>query len=109
MTWSLPTLFIGCLLGSCTHAGSERRGLTIIATQETDQSCNLTIDGRRFTLSRDDADLEAFLKSYPDKRTPVIIQGDVETPWRCIGGVIFTMQMLGFPAVHFMTQPDERP
>ena len=105
----LLPFFIACLLSSCMHARSERRGLTVLANQAADQSCTLTIDDRTFTAPRDDAELEALLKNYPDKRTPVIVEGRVDTPWRCIGGVIFKMQMLGFPAVHFTSQPEPRP
>ncbi len=36
----------------------------------------------------------------------VHIRGDINTPYRCIGGVIYTMQMAGFPKVGFISQPD---
>lgn len=36
----------------------------------------------------------------------VHIRGDINTPWRCIGGTIYTMQMAGFPKVGFISQPD---
>ncbi len=36
----------------------------------------------------------------------VHIRGDVNTPYRCIGGTIYTMQMAGFPKVGFISQPD---
>lgn len=34
------------------------------------------------------------------------IRSDVRTPWRCIGGVIYTMQRAGFPKVGFISQPE---
>jgi biopolymer transport protein ExbD len=33
------------------------------------------------------------------------IRGDVNTPYRCIGGVIFTMQRAGFSRVGFISEP----
>jgi biopolymer transport protein ExbD len=36
----------------------------------------------------------------------VHIRGDVNTPYRCIGGAIFTMQMAGFVKVGFISEPE---
>ncbi|MEA2999999.1 MAG: biopolymer transport protein ExbD [Sphingomonadales bacterium] len=33
------------------------------------------------------------------------IRGDINTPYRCIGGAIFTMQMAGFARVGFISEP----
>ena len=33
------------------------------------------------------------------------IRGDVDTPWRCIGGAIYNMQMAGFAKVGFISEP----
>ena len=35
----------------------------------------------------------------------VHIRGDVDTPWHCIGGTIYTMQRAGFIKVGFISQP----
>ncbi|WP_414901986.1 ExbD/TolR family protein [Sphingomonas flavalba] len=35
----------------------------------------------------------------------VHIRGDVNTPYRCIGGTIFTMQRAGFARVGFISEP----
>ncbi|MGD9811672.1 MAG: ExbD/TolR family protein [Sphingobium sp.] len=42
----------------------------------------------------------------PEDLPEVHIRGDINTPWRCIGGTIYTMQMAGFPKVGFISQPD---
>ena len=34
------------------------------------------------------------------------IRGDVSTPFRCIGGAMFTMQRAGFQRVGFISEPD---
>jgi biopolymer transport protein ExbD len=41
----------------------------------------------------------------PDDIPEVHIRGDVNTPYRCIGGTIYTMQMAGFPKVGFISEP----
>ena len=33
------------------------------------------------------------------------IRGDINTPYRCIGGTVFTMQRAGFARVGFISQP----
>lgn len=33
------------------------------------------------------------------------IRGDVDTPYRCIGGAIFTMQRAGFARIGFISEP----
>ena len=33
------------------------------------------------------------------------IRGDVNTPYRCVGGAIYTMQMAGFAKVGFISEP----
>ncbi len=42
----------------------------------------------------------------PDLELPEVhIRGDVNTPYRCIGGAIYTMQMAGFQRVGFISEP----
>jgi len=36
----------------------------------------------------------------------VHIRGDVNTPWRCVGGAIFTMQRAGYSRVGFISEPE---
>ena len=45
---------------------------------------------------------KAKIKPQPE----VHIRGDINTPWRCVAGTIFTMQLAGFPKVGFISQPD---
>ena len=42
----------------------------------------------------------------PEDMPEVHIRGDVNTPYRCIGGTIFTMQMAGFVKVGFISEPE---
>jgi biopolymer transport protein ExbD len=41
----------------------------------------------------------------PDTLPEVHIRGDVNTPYRCIGGAIYTMQRAGFARVGFISEP----
>ncbi|WP_375420348.1 ExbD/TolR family protein [uncultured Sphingomonas sp.] len=42
----------------------------------------------------------------PDLELPEAhIRGDINTPYRCVGGTIYTMQMAGFAKVGFISEP----
>ena len=42
----------------------------------------------------------------PDLELPEAhVRGDVNVPWRCVGGAIYTMQMAGFAKVGFISEP----
>ena len=43
-----------------------------------------------------------------EEPTEVHIRGDVNTPYRCIGGAVFTMNRAGFQRVGFISQPAPR-
>jgi biopolymer transport protein ExbD len=42
----------------------------------------------------------------PEDLPEVHIRGDINTPYRCIGGTIFTMQRAGYPKVGFISEPE---
>jgi len=42
----------------------------------------------------------------PDNLPEAHIRGDINTPYRCIGGAIFTMQRAGFARVGFISEPE---
>jgi biopolymer transport protein ExbD len=41
-----------------------------------------------------------------DELPEVHIRGDVNTPYRCIGGAVYTMQRAGFARVGFISEPN---
>ncbi|CAM8624681.1 MULTISPECIES: ExbD/TolR family protein [Sphingobium] len=64
-------------------------------------------------LDRAVAKLEADIKKVggvenmtPEDLPEVHIRGDINTPYRCIGGTIYTMQRAGFPKVGFISEPE---
>ncbi|APR52303.1 biopolymer transporter ExbD [Sphingomonas koreensis] len=61
-------------------------------------------------LKKSSDKLKAVVDRLGDNITPedipeVHIRGDVNAPYRCIGGVIYTMQSAGFVKVGFISQP----
>jgi len=42
----------------------------------------------------------------PEDLPEAHIRADIDTPYRCIGGTIFTMQRAGYPRVGFISEPD---
>ncbi len=42
----------------------------------------------------------------PEELPEAHIRGDVNTPYRCIGGAVFSMQMAGFVRVGFISSPN---
>jgi len=45
------------------------------------------------------------LKTNPEKVPQVHIRGDINTPWRCIAGAIYNVQISGYPTVGFISNP----
>jgi len=51
-------------------------------------------------------ELKGGLQNFtPEDMPEAHIRGDVNTPYRCIGGTIYTMQMAGFARVGFISEP----
>lgn len=82
-----------------------------------DGSCevywNLTRVDSKDLLDRAVAKLKADIEKAggvanmnPEDLPEVHIRGDINTPYRCIGGTIFTMQLAGYPKVGFISQPE---
>ncbi len=45
------------------------------------------------------------LRANPEKIPQVHIRGDINAPWRCIAGVIYNVQISGYPTVGFISNP----
>ena len=45
------------------------------------------------------------LTSNPDLIPQVHIRADVNTPWRCVAGTIYNIQLAGYPTVGFISNP----
>ncbi|HVR89727.1 MAG TPA: biopolymer transporter ExbD [Novosphingobium sp.] len=47
----------------------------------------------------------AALKDNPELIPQVHVRADVVAPWRCVAGVIYNVQISGYPTVAFITNP----
>jgi biopolymer transport protein ExbD len=79
--------------------------------------CEVYWDLQRMTadtlLDRAASTLETYVRSVggaqnitEDNIPEVHIRGDINTPYRCIGGAIFVMQRAGYPRIGFISQPE---
>jgi biopolymer transport protein ExbD len=79
--------------------------------------CEVYWDLQRMTaetlLDRGASTLETYIRSVggaqnitEDNMPEVHIRGDINTPYRCIGAAIFTMQRAGYPRIGFISEPD---
>lgn len=97
-----------------TTTKPENVSLTVRAV---DGNCevywNLTKVSAGDLLSRAVAKLEDDIEKVggvenmtPEDLPEAHIRADIDTPYRCIGGTIFTMQRAGYPRVGFISEPD---
>jgi biopolymer transport protein ExbD len=47
------------------------------------------------------------LMANPEKVPQVHIRADVNTPWKCVAGAIYNVQISGYPTVGFISNPQE--
>jgi biopolymer transport protein ExbD len=98
-----------------TTTKPENVSLSVVSAP--DGSCavywNLTRVSSDDLLNRAVAKLEADIKKAggvenmtPEDLPEVHIRGDINVPYRCIGGTIYTMQRAGFPKVGFISEPE---
>ena len=96
---------------------TKPENVSLSITTGADGSCavywNMTKVNSEDLLNRAVAKLEADIKKAggvenltPEDLPEVHIRGDINTPYRCIGGTIYTMQRAGYPKVGFISEPD---
>ena len=96
---------------------TKPENVSLSVTTASDGSCavywNMTKGDSSDLLNRAVAKLEADIKKAggvenmtPEDLPVVHIRGDINTPYRCIGGTIYTMQRAGFPKVGFISEPE---
>lgn len=96
---------------------TKPENVSLSVTTADDGSCavywNTTRVDASELLNRGVAKLEADIKKAggvenmaPEDLPEVHIRGDINTPYRCIGGTIYTMQRAGFPKVGFISEPE---
>lgn len=96
---------------------TKPENVSLSVTQASDGKCAVFWGMAPVTsselLDRAVAKLEADIKKAggvenltPEDLPEVHIRGDINTPYRCIGGTIYTMQRAGFPKVGFISEPE---
>jgi biopolymer transport protein ExbD len=81
---------------SCLCACAQTAPLNVAATGRG-HACSLRVNG--VEVSRDALDLNRLRSAAATHRNRAVIDTDQETPYRCIGGVIFDLQRAGFQVV----------
>jgi biopolymer transport protein ExbD len=90
--------------------------LTIRGNASNAAACEVywgkTLVDSRELLSRGQTKLEKLLEdiggpqNITEENFPEVhIRGDINTPYQCIGGVIYTMQFAGFQKIGFLSEP----
>lgn len=94
--------------GPSSIAGTRQQlqQLTIKIENHTDGGCLATLDGKTFDVHDDDA-LNAALAPYQPHKVEVHLIGDMNVPYRCIGGLIYALQRWGADKVGFIAKPPE--
>lgn len=64
----------------------------------------IEVAGRKITIPAEDDD-KALRSALPDLGRSVTITNNAAVPWRCIGGLIFKLQMIGYRRVGFISEP----
>ena len=96
---------------------TKPENVSLSVTAASDGSCavfwGMTPVNSSELLDRAVAKLEADIKKAggvenmtPEDLPEVHIRGDINVPYRCIGGTIYTMQRAGFPKVGFISEPE---
>ena len=95
---------------------TKPENVSLSVTAMPDGSCgvfwNMTKVDSSDLLNRAVAKLEADIKKVGGVENMTVedlpevhIRGDINVPYRCIGGTIYTMQRAGFPKVGFISEP----
>lgn len=73
-----------------------------VIVRSTASSCTSEVDGRKVTTDQ-------LLRIARDKaksgRRPLIVSDMADTPYRCVGGVIYALQVAGFKDIGFAAEP----
>ncbi|MDT0576745.1 biopolymer transporter ExbD [Croceicoccus sp. F390] len=94
--------------GEPNYAGATRSGecrvyfnnITPVNSEELQQQAFERLD----SIIQREGGPEAIAED-PEKIPQVHIRGDVDTPWRCVAGAIYQIQLAGYPTVGFISNP----
>ncbi|MGV3478581.1 MAG: ExbD/TolR family protein [Sphingobium sp.] len=89
-------------LAGCASAPPPATAAFVVAVGMNGESCWIRADGRAVTAN---ALLPIARREAGRGRAARIEADDESTPYRCVGGVIVTLQMAGFKTMGFTAEP----
>jgi hypothetical protein len=96
---AVVAIFSGAMANCASHMAS--RHFSVIVRGPA-QSCTIEVEGREVTAD----ELLLIARREAKIRRGARIGTDMaETPYRCVGGAIYTLQMAGFKDVKFVAEP----
>ncbi len=98
-------LIIALVIAGCATTSPAMRPLAVAIGDYDGRSCPITIDHESYPDQRVAVEELQSRLAGVDRRREVHITGIGNTPYRCIGGVIFALQRLGFHRIGFISEP----
>jgi hypothetical protein len=92
--------FVPIAIGGCADQAASRPFNVVVRGPA--ESCVVEVMGRRVTTD----ELLAIARPEATRGRSAHIDSDMaKTPWRCVGGAIYVLQMAGFKYVGFIADP----
>ncbi|MFK3890912.1 hypothetical protein [Sphingomonas sp. NPDC079357] len=101
-SWCPIVSLCGLTLGCAAPAAGTRFD---VALRETGATCITTFEGRDLTNAELLEIARARVRKTPEAQ---VATKTVETPWRCVAGLIYTLQTAGFKKINFAALPSAR-
>lgn len=99
----LPLALLSSLAAGCATPAAPIRFEAV--TRATDGGCIVRFDGREVA----DAELLAIARARARRTHEAqVATTGADTPWRCVAGLIYRLQMAGFEKINFAALPSPR-
>jgi biopolymer transport protein ExbD len=93
-------LVLGCGLFLASCAPARAIDIRISSAGSTPADCVAEVDGRRFSA----AEFPALARQWRGREAH--LSGDIDTPYRCIGSLIYALQRAGYRRIGFVSRPE---
>ena len=105
----IPALvFFLVAVAGCQTAAPRGEAVALVLAVGADGACTVEVGGRHFPLAEGEA-MEAEMRRLAAGGRRAVVEGSGNTPYRCIGTVIYRAQRAGFTRVGFVAQPAPAP
>lgn len=92
------------ILAALLLAGTQTADPVRVKISWNGQTCGTVVDGA--SLSEDDLDRRG--RQWAKEGREVSLHGTDQTPYRCIGAIIYRLQMAGLTRIGFISEPPAR-